>query len=216
MVRVPGAFHVGREADDERPVLIGLTLTSTHLVDSMFGIVREFSWSGCGEFMLWPGVGTPIVVFDHSDYIGTVRGWKNHQDTGGSCFLSGGYSVDPVVLVVALNTARVSDNPPVAAANVIQELLATSASKPNRWAEAAAVVVGGLHAIVGDPAGAAAIGVLALFCWSLTRIAPVKFAADGVQIARMKAPLRPFAPYLFGFAVSSIALGALLTILQSA
>jgi len=91
-----------------------------------------------------------LVVFDDRDHIGTERGWRNRQLTGGSCFLPTPLAVEATLLVVALNTAAVSNNPPAAAANVIHDLLLATEHPRNRLAEAAAAVVGAIFATEGS------------------------------------------------------------------
>jgi hypothetical protein len=192
-------------------VLGGVELTPTHLVTKVVGVVDAYSWSGCGEFKVWPGAATALVVFDHRDHIHTERGWRNHQLTGGSCFLPLPLAVEPQLLALALNTAAASTNPPAAAANVINDQLSRFNSPPNRLAQAAVAAVAAILTILN--VGAAAIGVIALFCWSLTRLAPVTSTAQGVHIASRQVPMRRFAPYMLAFAISSLAVGLVRSVL---
>lgn len=192
-------------------VLGGIELTPTHLVTTVVGVAHAYSWSGCGEFKVWPGGGASLVVFDHRDHIHTERGWRNHELSGGSCVLPTPLAVEPVLLALALNIAAASTDPPAAAANVIHDQLSRLNSPPNRLTQTAVAAVAAVLTILN--VGAAAIGVIALFYWSLTRLAPVTSTAQGVRIASRQVPMRRFAPYMLAFAIPSLAVGLVRSVL---
>lgn len=156
-----------------------------------------------------------MIVFDHTDHIGTRRGRKNHQLTGGSCFIPGSLSIlDASHVVAALNAARVANDPPAAAATTFREARsATGAQRPARWGVAVATILGSAYAVFNpDPIQAVILGSLPLLFWALTRMNPLDVGRDRVHLAADSPPFRRIAPYLLPFAVPCIALGALLSI----